>query len=380
MVESSANGYDITEKDWGQTYDVAEGPNHGIDGDSYAGLRPGWHKLGTVWDVAKMGTPSALGMLQLANADYPIFTAPVTATALVPHAPGSDLKVWRTDTDPKIVNICRIHPTDGRLQIVGQGAPTKKLWDNKEIFVGFADAVIDTAEPTVATCAVVREGRSAFMCFKLPQEVLVAGGDASALWMTIYTSYDSTAPTTLVVGPVRTVCQNTWNYNLKNAVAKYTVKRTSNAKLNVQQARDALKIAYKYAEEIGEIADALAAKPMSTGQFQTLMAKLWGPADDAGKTAVTKWEKKLDKLTELFAVSPTQEAIRNTAWGGVQAVTEFLDWESKVDEKVAARWVENGGADGYRIWRGITREKAVTQPKNDILAAVLEAYEMPALV
>ena len=47
---------------------------------------------------------------------------------------------------------------------------------------------------------------------------------------------------------------------------------------------------------------------------------------------------------------------------------------------MAARWVENGGADGSRIWRGITREKAVTQPKNDILAAVLEAYEMPALV
>ena len=33
MVESTANGYDVTESDWGKTYDVAEGPNHGIDGD-----------------------------------------------------------------------------------------------------------------------------------------------------------------------------------------------------------------------------------------------------------------------------------------------------------------------------------------------------------
>lgn len=380
MVESTATGYDVTEGDWGKNFDVAEGPNHQIDGDSYAGLRPAWHKLGQVWDVATMGKPTSLGMLQLAKADYEVFATPVNTQALVPHTPGSELKVWKTATDPRLINVSRLHPVTGDLQIIGQGSPGKKLWNNKEIFVGFADAVIDTAEPTVATCAVVREGRSAFMCFKLPQGIMVGGVDATELWMTIYTSYDSTAPTTLVVGPVRTVCQNTWNYNLKNAVAKYTVKRTANAKLNVQQARDALKLAYAYAEEIGQVADALAAKPMSTTQFQNLMTKLWGPADNAGKTAVTKWEKKLDKLTELFAVAPTQEPIRNTAWAAVQTVTEFCDWESKVDDKVAARWAEEGGADAYRIWRGIVRDKGVTQPKDDVLSAVLEAYEMPALV
>jgi phage/plasmid-like protein (TIGR03299 family) len=381
MVESTATGYDVTEQDWGSKYDVAEGPNHQIDGNSYAGLRPGWHKLGTVWDVETMGKPSAEGMLKLANADFEVFASPVTTQALVPHTPGSALKVWKTDTDPYLINVCRIHPVTGDLQIIGQGSKTKKLWSPREVCVDFADAVIDTAEPTVATSGVLRRGRSVFMCFKLPQKIMVGDQDASELWMTVLTSFDSTAPTTLVVGPVRTVCQNTWNYNLRNATAKYTVKRTANAKLNVDQARAALKIAFKYADEIGKIGNHLVTKKMTTDQFRGLMVKLWGPKDDAGKTAVTKWEKKLDKLTELFAVAPTQEPIRGTAWAGVQAVTEFLDWESKVDEKVAARWADNGGADGYRIWRGINREKGVTDPKNDILAAVLEAYsDVPALV
>ena len=381
MVESSATGYDVTEKDWGKTYDVAEGPNHGIDGDSYAGLRPGWHKLGHVWNTATMGEPTALGMLQLANADYDIFSTPVNTTALVPHTPGSELKVWKTATDPRVVNLCRLHPVTGDLQILGQGSPTKKLWNNREIFCGFADAVIETAEPTVSTCAVVREGRSAFMCFKMPDVITVAGNDAAELWLTIYTSYDASSPTTLVVGPVRTVCQNTWNYNLRNAVAKYTVKRTANAKLNVQQARDCLKMARKYANEISGIADNLASQKMTTTQFRDLITKLWGPEDGAHKSALTKWETKADKLVELFAVAPTQEPIRGTAWAGVQAVTEYLDWESKVDDKVAARWADDGGADGYRIWRGIQSEKSVTEPKNDILAAVLEAYgDVPLLV
>jgi phage/plasmid-like protein (TIGR03299 family) len=376
MTQSSEFGYDVTEKDWGKTYDVAEGPNHGISEDNYAGLRPAWHKLGHVWDNVTMGPPSALGLLKLAKADYEVFSTPVSTRALVPFSPGSDMKVWKTATDTRVINVCRLHPVSQELQILGQGSPTKKLWSNQEIFVGFADAVIDTAEPTAATCAVVRDGRSAFMCFKLPKGIMVGDQDAAELWMTIYTSYDASAPTTLVVGPVRTVCQNTWNYNLKNAVAKYTVKRTANAKLNVQQARDALKIAYAYAEEISQVANKLATVPMSVAQFERLVTKLWGPKDDASKFAVTKWTGKLEKLTELFAVAPTQEPIRGTAWAGVQAVTEYLDWETKVDDKVAARWAENGGADGYRVWRGIVREKSVTEPKDDILAAVLESYGM----
>lgn len=380
MTESTATGYDVTEQDWGKTYDVAEGPNHQIDGNSYAGLRPAWHKLGTLWDVETMGKPNALGMLKLANADFEVFATPVTTQALVPHTPGSELKVWKTATDPYLINLCRLQPDTGDLQIIGQGSKTKKLWSPREICVDFADAVIDTAEPTVATSGVLRAGRSVFMCFKLPQEVMIGDQDASELWMTILTSFDSTAPTTLVVGPVRTVCQNTWNYNLRNATAKYTVKRTANAKLNVQQARDALKIAYKYAGEIEAIGNHLVSQKMTTGQFEDLMVKLWGPEDGAHKSAVTKWESKLAKLSDLFAVAPTQEPIRGTAWAGVQAVTEYLDWETKVDEKVAARWADNGGADGYRIWRGINRDKSVTEPKDDILAAVLESFGAPALV
>jgi phage/plasmid-like protein (TIGR03299 family) len=368
-------GYDPTVSDWGKTVDIAEGPNHQIDGDSFAGLRPAWHKLGTVWNVETMGKPNALGMLQLANADYDVFAAPVTTKVLAPYQPGSALKTWQTAEDPKIINICRMHPVTHKLQIIGQGSPGKKLWTNREIFVDFADAVIDTSEPTVSTCGVTREGRSAFMCFKLPKGILVAGEDAAELWMTIYTSYDSSAPTTLVVGPVRTVCQNTWNYNLKKAVAKYTIKRTANAKLNVQQAKTALKLAYAYADAITTVADALVAEPMSTAQFQQLMTKLWGPDEDKAKPpAMKRWEEKLDKLTHLFAVAPTQEPIRGTAWAAVQTVTEFCDWETKVDAKVANAWTEVGGADAYRVWRGITREKSVTKPKNDILAAVLETY------
>lgn len=381
MEHSTEFGYDVTEKDWINRFDLHENPNtHKIDGDSYAGLRPAWHNLGHVWDVATMGKPSALGLLKLAKADYSIFSSPVTTKAYVPLEPGSDFRVWKTATDPRVVNICRLHPVSGDLQILGQGSPTKQLWDNKDIFVGFADAVIDTAEPTASTCAVVRDGRSAFMCFKLPKGIMVGGFDAAELWMTIYTSYDASTPTTLVVGPVRTVCQNTWNYNLKNAVAKYTVKRTANAKLNVQQAREALKIAYGYAEEITQIAEKLIRIPMGLGQFERLVSKLWGPGDDASKFATTKWNTKLEKLTDLFQNAPTQEPIRGTAWAAVQSVTEFLDWETKVDDKVAARWADNGGADGYRVWRGIVREKSVTQPKDDILAAVLEQFEVPTLI
>jgi phage/plasmid-like protein (TIGR03299 family) len=371
---TSTEAYDPTEADWGKTLDIAEGPNHGIDGDSFAGRKPAWHKLGTVYDPAEHGALSALKILQLANADYPVFTAPVIAKAEAPYQPGSDLMVWKTAVDPNLVNFCRLHPKTGELQIIGQGSKTKQTWDNKTIFVEFADKLIDVAEPTVSTCGVTRGGRSAFMCFKLPEGLLIGGEDAVELWMTAYTSYDSKAPTQLIAAPLRTVCQNTLNYNLAHAVSRYVVKRTANAKLNLQQAREMLKMTYAYAERIKAVGNALVAQPMNANQFDTLVTKLWGPGDDATKLAQTKWTQRFDKLHALFTEAGTQAGIRNTAWGAVQAVTEFCDWEAKVDAKVAQRWQENGGADGYRFWRSMTGEKSVTKPKDDILDAVLEVF------
>jgi phage/plasmid-like protein (TIGR03299 family) len=372
-MQSDLFGYDVTESDWGKTVDISEGPNHQIDGDSFAGRRPAWHNLGTVYDPAVHGDLNALKLLQLANADYPVFTTPVYAKALVPHTPGSELTVWKTAQDPSLVNFCRVHPKTGELQIIGQGSKTKQTWDNKTIFVDFADKLIDVAEPTVSTCGVVRGGRSAFMCFKLPKGLLIGGVDAVELWMTAYTSYDSKAPTQLIAGPLRTVCQNTLNYNLANAIKRYVVKRTANAKLNLQQAREMLEMTYAYADRIEAVGNALVAEPMSANQFDTLVTKLWGPGDEATKIARTKWTQRFDKLHALFADAGTQAGIRNTGWAAVQAVTEFCDWEAKVDDKVANRWAENGGADGYRFWRSMTGEKSVTQPKDDIMDAVMEA-------
>lgn len=381
MTESTETGYDITQDDWMSTYDLAEKPNaHQIDGDSFAGKRAAWHKLGTVYDPAKHGDLTALKILQLANADYDVFATPVTTTALVPHTPGSDLKVWKTATDESIRNICRLHPVTGELQIIGQGSPTKKLWTNREIFVDFADALIDVAEPTVSTAGVTRKGRSAFMSFKLPKGLLIGGVDAVELWLTAYTSYDSKAPTQLIIGPVRTVCQNTLNYNIKHATARYTIKRTANAKLNLSQAREALKMAYAYADSVQKIGDALVQVPMSVPQFEKIVAGLWGPGDEATKQARTKWTERYNKLETLFTTAGTQAGIRGTAWAGVQAVTEFCDWEAKVDAKVATRWADNGGADGYRFWRSLTGEKSVTDPKNDVVDAVLRGLGLEDLV
>lgn len=377
MVDMSSTeaGYDVTETDWINTADLYETPNaHGIDGDSYAGRRAAWHKLGTVYDPEIHGDLSALKILQLANADYPVFTSPVFAKAEAPYAPGSPLKVWKTAQDPSMVNICRLHPVTGELQIIGQGSPRKQLWDNKAIFVDFADALIDVAEPTVSTCGVIRGGRSAFMCFKLPKGLLIGGEDAIELWMTAVTSYDSKAPTQLVAGPVRTVCQNTLRYNLKNAVSTYTVKRTANAKLNIQQAREMLKMTWDYAGRIEAVGNALVAQRMSANQFDSLVTKMWSPGDAAAKAAQTRWTQKFDKLHTLFVEAGTQAGIRGTAWAGVQAVTEFCDWETKVEDKVAARWAESGGADGYRRWRSMANEKSVTEPKDDMLRAVMEVF------
>ena len=57
--------------------------------------------------------------------------------------------------------------------------------------------------------------------------------------------------------------------------------------------------------------------------------------------------------------------MRGTAWAGVQAVTEYCDWETKVG-------IKGWDANAYRQWRSMTDEKSVTKPKLAAVQAIRE--------
>lgn len=340
---------------------------HGIDmsitGGAFAAVRePGWHGLGTVTQE-QVG---ALKLLQMSGGDYDVFHAPVKTTVEVPIAPGSTITRTMTAEDPRVRNVCRLHPETGELQIIGQSSPSKQLWTNREIFVGWADNFMEMAKPDVSACGVLDDGRRAFMCWKLPANVMIHGDrDQVELWMLAFTSFDGSATTSASVSMIRSVCQNTVTAALKSAVSKYAVKRTAKAELNAKIAADMLGLSYKYAEEYQQIAERMADHGLSVKSFDAIITDLWGPDEqETNKRTLKAWDEKRDKLMHLFTDAPSNTNIHGTAWGAYQSVAEYVDHLTEV--KAAS--VKTGKQDeaGFRLWRGLTEEKQVAQPKADI--------------
>lgn len=335
---------------------------HAIDttvtGGAFAAVRdPGWHGLGVVTDEQV----DALTLLKMAHADYDVFHGPVHTTVELPIAPGSPITVLHHAEDPNVRNVLRLHPEHGHLQILGQSSPTKKLWNNREIFVGWADQFIQLAKPMVSTCGVLHEGRRAFMCWRLPMDVTIHGNrDNVELWMLADTSYDGSAVTSASVSMIRSVCQNTVTAALKGAVSRYAIKRTANAKLDVEVAKKMLGLAYKYSEDYKIVAERMADTKLSVKTFEDIISDLWGPADDeTNKRTLNAWDNKRGKLLDLFTTAPSNADIHGTAWGAYQAVAEYVDHFT--DIKPLA-----GSESAARLWRGMKAEKTVEQPKSDI--------------
>lgn len=391
MAQPGQPGYDPTVNDWAGS-DPMEAPCHGIDetvtGGAFASVRkPAWHRLGVVFEEQV----TADRLLVAGWADYEVFHAPVETTVQVPMRSPSGSVVEMKDaetgemrpvmkperaTDRSKRNICRYHPETGRVQILGQSAPGYRLRSNREVFVDFADKLLDLATPNVSTCGVLYEGRQAFMSWQLSNEVMVNGEDAAELWLLAHTSHDGSRPTTLAIVPIRTVCQNTLRVGLAGAKTRWSIRHHKNSKLVLAEVRDALKLSYSYAEDWTAMATDLARSEITNREFEQLIDQAFAPSEDAAKKVLDAWDERRGALLATWTKSATTDGIRGSAWGAINAVTEHLDWSSKVQKNSFETHVDGplkvSDADGYRFWRSLDGDKSVEKPKQTWTRRVVE--------
>lgn len=345
---------------------LRDGIDMSVTGGAFAAVRtPAWHKLGTVFTEQV----TAEELLVAAGADYPVFKAPLpVSVALEPGTMGTWGVVGPegktvSATLPGKAFTYRLHPETGELQPFGVVGDRYPILTNREAFLTFGDALIDLAEPAVATCGVLFDGRRAFMCWKLPKGMMIGGVDSVDLWLLVETSHDGTKKLTAAVTPLRTVCANTVRYNLRNAKASWSIRHTPNMRLAMQDAKESLGLTYEYAEQFTTVAEHLLNTPMTNTVFSAIIDKEFGPGDEAGKKAQGNWDEKRVKLMHLFSAADTQANVRGTAWAGVQAVGEYCDWMTEVQVK---GWDD----DAYRFLRSLDGEATITRPKLAALGAI----------
>lgn len=287
----------------------------GIESGFYVGDR------GLPWHVTlsrQLGTPDLMqdaGQLLTADeaialmgADWEVELLPVQVAGgkVIPER----FAVVRTDTrDP--------------LGIVGR---TYKTVQNRDAFA-FADNLVDSGEAKYETGGLMRGGRWVFLSMELDHLGLVVPGDPSEFktYLLVTTSHDGSKPTEAHITHVRTVCRNTWRLAVGGAVSSFRIRHSGTIEGKLAEARKALGIAFRNTETVQEVATRLAGKSLVDRQVQELFEKVWPISDEA--TEAVRERAHATLAFENYLGSPTVDAIRGTAWGALQGLTEYVDHE-----------------------------------------------------
>lgn len=235
-----------------------------------------------------------------------------------------------------------------------------------EQLAGLLNALVDEAGAHFETAGAIDGGRKVFITMKLPSNIKIGGVDRVDTYIAIMTSHDGSTSTQIMVTPIRVVCENTLNMAFgggKNS-GVYRVRHTVGAeKILIQQAREALDFTFDYLDGFQEQAEQLINTTLTQGQFEEIIARNFGAPDDAPLSTITRTENKLDQMAQLFSDALTQDGVRNTAWAGLNALTEWYDHFSPV----RGAGVNTGTEDELRS------RKALMDPsfKNDALKIMM---------
>ena len=226
----------------------------------------------------------------------------------------------------------RTNPITGQPEALGVVGPSYVPIQNEE-HCDLLDALVDESGAHFETAGSLKGGRQVFITMKLPDTMQVGGLDAVDTYLTACNSHDGSMAFRLMVTPVRVVCANTLAAAIRRARASFSIHHTTGARSQIQAAREALGLTFRYMGEFQTEAERMLDTAMSDAQFTALVRELWPVREDASLRTRNSTARRDSELTYLWHDADTNQAIRDTRWAAYQAVTEYLDHYTPVGPK-----------------------------------------------
>lgn len=286
-----------------------------------------WHRLGTVTENA-LTLDEALIAAQLNwtvyKGEHPVTFVPFPEVPERPLAIAGHYPVYRDH--PKL--------GIGGLGIVGE---QYTVVQNREIGE-LAQIIVEESGGIWETMGSLHGGKKIFMSIKLPSTLDFGGEDPHELYLVLGSSHDGSMAVTAIITDVRVVCQNTWNQAIGVAKAKYVFKHTSGVSGKVTEAREALKLSYKYHEEFEKTMSKWLLTPVNFDSFHQITQKIVPDSPLMSPLQFNRVEDTRRQIMDIY-LSPTQDFGRGSKYGVFNAFTEYDQWFRPVkgNDKDAAR-------------------------------------------
>ena len=219
------------------------------------------------------------------------------------------------------------------LGVVGQGY---QVLQNRDAFA-FTDALVDSGEAMYETAGVLQGGAKTFLSMEVPAHMHVAGDPSDyRLYLVFSNGHDGKTAARAYITVERTVCRNTLRIGRQRSISQWTARHSGSMDGKLEAARQALGLSFKAAEVFAETASAMVATSLVDRQVDDLLAAVF-PLTEHQQERVDEDPDVLLKLPvgvarRIYDESPS--VLRGTAYGVVNAVTEYMDHAATFGSRV----------------------------------------------
>jgi phage/plasmid-like protein (TIGR03299 family) len=279
----------------------------------------GWHQMGTLVDH-DITVAEGLELALMNDLDYRIdpFVA-VSGSEDAPEiVPSASLRA-----------ATRRNPFDrSKREVYAAGMTDSFTMHTPEVAFSLGENVIDAGKP-LSAMGLMDDGKRGFAAFRA-DALSIGGVDQVNAYLNIITAFDGSLATTARLSTIRVVCQNTASAVLgQHGIPTYKVRHVGEGlEGRIEDARAALGVVYAGMEEFQREAEALLAVDVTDLRFERIVEHLLPmPADEDKATQIVK-DRIAQQRDQVRAIwnGPTVANVQNTAWGALNAYTEWLDW------------------------------------------------------
>jgi len=173
----------------------------------------------------------------------------------------------------------------------------------------------------------LEDGRLVFVVLELPQMFEVPGDQTVKPFLLIMNAHDGYRPYSASIQIVRYFCVNQLSAAIYNAAASWKLKHTGTLHDRAAAARETLGVSTRYLRRFEEVVGQLATTKVTDAVGEMLLQKIFPVSPSATELQIER--SQYAAIYEVWRTSPTLEGIRDTVWGVMNAVTEFVDHGSK---------------------------------------------------
>ena len=223
--------------------------------------------------------------------------------------------------------VVRTNPFDQGTDVLAVVGDRYKVVQNEQLF-DFADGILDGGAEWESAGS-IKNGRVVFGSMVVPREFILdpkGANDKTVTYLLVHTSHDGSTAVQANITPVRVVCQNTLNMAVQGSKSSFRIRHTATVDGKIDEARRVLGLTFAHMDTFETIAKGMFETKVTDKQWDKLISELYPLDDQSSKTAQTRHAQKVDTLQALWKVSPTNDTIKNTAWGALNALTERIDY------------------------------------------------------